>query len=520
MAAAAVAAMGMAAPGSAAAQSVAGLDSMARLSTERLLAAGREAAATGDMDRALNVFVLLDRRYDPAAAAAEKAAFAEAYDAYGRALYQRGEYSPAMDAHLQARKIAEDNGLSPILPDLYVNIGNLFAVNGSYRQAQAYYTRALEMAPDSALHVKGRALNNLVGVCHLLDNPDSAAMYARQFGLLNLNDSRYDYDVAMNNAMVAEGHGHSETALMEFRRAVRVVRERGLPPGFDGAAWSCMGRVFEQRGQLDSALCYLNKAHEAVVRDGLTTEQIEVLRQLAGVHARMGHREKALECKARYLELADSASLRDENKRLRNTQMLYDIDRQARTITYLDASRATQRKWMVVLGVVLAGVVALSVSLYRQKKKLKRAWQDLYDLSRQRMEPDAAQRKRLALSDEVRENLAREIMRVMDDTDECCSPDFSLERLAELTGSNPRYVSEVVNDVMGKNFRTLLNENRVRRAMQKLDDPAQYGHFTIKAISESVGYRSQTTFITVFTRQTGLKPSLYQRLAAERAGYK
>lgn len=495
------------------------LDSMSRLPTGRLLDEGSEAAASGDMDRALSAFVLLDRRYDPAAPAEEKQRFVKAYEAYGNALYERGWYGPSMDANLQARKIAEDNGIKPLLATLYANIGNLYAVNGNYNDAKGYYLRSLTAADDTARNVRARALNNLVGVCHLLGLADSAAIYARQFERSGLRDRRYDYDVAMNNAMVAEGYGHAETALMQYRRAVALCSERGLPPGYDGAAWSCMGRVFEQQGDLDSALVYLNRALGVVVRDGQTTEHIDVLRQLASVYSGLHQRDKALECKARYLELSDSVNLSDETKRLRTSQMLYDIDSQARTIMYLDASRTTQRRWMVALSVALAVAAALTVSLYRQKKKLKRAWSDLYELNRERAEqPDPGARRRLPLSDEVRENLAREIMRVMDETDDYCSPDFSLETLAASTGSNPRYVSEVINDVMGKNFRALLNEYRVRRAMQRLDDTEHYGHLTIKAIAESVGYRSQSTFITVFTRQTGLKPSLYQRLAAERRG--
>lgn len=115
-----------------------------------------------------------------------------------------------------------------------------------------------------------------------------------------------------------------------------------------------------------------------------------------------------------------------------------------------------------------------------------------------------------------RDRIARDIMRVMETTEDYCACDYSIDKLAATIDSNARYVSEVINDVFGKNFRAMLNEYRIKMAMIRLSDIEHYGNLTIKAISESVGYKSQATFITAFTKFTGLKPGLYQKLAVER----
>ena len=51
--------------------------------------------------------------------------------------------------------------------------------------------------------------------------------------------------------------------------------------------------------------------------------------------------------------------------------------------------------------------------------------------------------------------------------------------------------------------------------MRRLADVEHYGGYTIKSISESVGYKSQANFISVFTKVTGMKPSIYQKLSKE-----
>lgn len=124
--------------------------------------------------------------------------------------------------------------------------------------------------------------------------------------------------------------------------------------------------------------------------------------------------------------------------------------------------------------------------------------------------------RKAILDTATRERIASDINLFMENTDEYCSPEFNLDRLASAIGSNPRYVSEVVNVVFQKNFRAWLNEYRIKQAMLRLEDTEHYGNYTIKAISESVGYKSQATFISVFTKLTGLKPRIYQKLTFER----
>ena len=44
-------------------------------------------------------------------------------------------------------------------------------------------------------------------------------------------------------------------------------------------------------------------------------------------------------------------------------------------------------------------------------------------------------------------------------------------------------------------------------------DTNRYGNYTIKAIAESVGYKSPTNFISAFKNITGITPSVYQKIA-------
>lgn len=126
------------------------------------------------------------------------------------------------------------------------------------------------------------------------------------------------------------------------------------------------------------------------------------------------------------------------------------------------------------------------------------------------------QSRKLLITKERRDELTDRISDVMKNPEFYCDPECSIDRLAAAIESNARYVSEVINDEYGMNFRAFLNKYRIKEAMRRLEDIDNYGNLTIKAVAESVGYKSQATFISVFTKETGLKPSLYQQLARNR----
>jgi AraC-like DNA-binding protein len=117
------------------------------------------------------------------------------------------------------------------------------------------------------------------------------------------------------------------------------------------------------------------------------------------------------------------------------------------------------------------------------------------------------------LDDDEKILLTNRILKLFEQTDEIFSSDFSLNRLAELVGSNYKKVSQIINEEFGKNFNQLLNEYRIKEACRRLNDISNYGNYTIESIGQGVGFGSRSTFVTTFKRQTGLKPSEFQSQA-------
>jgi AraC-like DNA-binding protein len=78
----------------------------------------------------------------------------------------------------------------------------------------------------------------------------------------------------------------------------------------------------------------------------------------------------------------------------------------------------------------------------------------------------------------------------------------------------PHQLSEIFNNRLGMNFRTYLNERRIREAERLLVENPE---MTILDIAFEVGFSSKTSFNANFLRDTGLSPSDYRKRNREYA---
>ena len=114
------------------------------------------------------------------------------------------------------------------------------------------------------------------------------------------------------------------------------------------------------------------------------------------------------------------------------------------------------------------------------------------------------------------DRLLMAIAHVMEDNDTVCNPNFSLTQLAQMVDSNTKYVSWVINKCYGKNFKTYLNEYRIRIASQLLIDTSLLGNLTIAAIAEQVGYKSPASFHQAFKKIYAMTPAAYVKIARQK----
>lgn len=199
-----------------------------------------------------------------------------------------------------------------------------------------------------------------------------------------------------------------------------------------------------------------------------------------------------MEYKGRYWSMSDSLFNLKEFNKVKNARFSYEINRDYHKITVLTADKKQketqinmQRKILIIISISLLAFIGLLIIVDIQKKKLNNAYKDLYKhnsgvlLSEKQnkelriiYENKLAEYEQKASSSELmkdkslpelddqtekeeiksystskltelqKKELLKRITDVMENPDEFCDCDFSLERLATLVNSNSRYVSQ------------------------------------------------------------------------------
>ncbi len=80
---------------------------------------------------------------------------------------------------------------------------------------------------------------------------------------------------------------------------------------------------------------------------------------------------------------------------------------------------------------------------------------------------------------------------------------------AKQLDSNSSYLSKTINHYKGKNFSQYLNDLRIDFAVKKIRSDKKFRKYTIKAISEEVGFSNPESFSKAFYSKTGLQPSYF-----------
>ena len=347
-----------------------------------------------------------------------------------------------------------------------------------------------------------------------------------------------------------------------MHEAIDYTKRNNLNPQFESSVYSQFGNLYSQLGKADSAFFYFRKNDAYTREKAIPFSRLNNLKAYYRFCQQIGENSLAASLRNQYLILSDSIFDSDSYNKTKNAQIVHEMNKNLARIKQLNEEHEKKQqqinKQRTSLLILLCGVLTLAVFLtivYLQKRKLHLAYTDLFRRNaklQQLEETNRLQRKEYQekiatledrlkqapatdtaandkqeaetpeksastskISTELRDDILNRINHIMEETDEFCDSDFSLERLASLVDSNSKYVSVVINDVIGKNFRTFVNEYRIQKACARLLDMEHFGNYTIRAIGESVGYKSYTNFTDIFKRTIGIPPSIYQRIALE-----
>ena len=153
--------------------------------------------------------------------------------------------------------------------------------------------------------------------------------------------------------------------------------------------------------------------------------------------------------------------------------------------------------------VIIVSVFALSFVALKNNDELMAQWAMVMPGSKSRYQTST-------LSDAQKQDYLQQLNTLLKIQKPFLDPKLNLSTLAQMLEVKPHLLSQIINEMTGKNFYELMNTHRVEEVKQHLKDPDQQNK-TLLAIAFESGFNNKTSFNQAFKDITGLTPSAYKK---------
>ncbi|MDR2119279.1 MAG: helix-turn-helix domain-containing protein, partial [Tannerella sp.] len=217
------------------------------------------------------------------------------------------------------------------------------------------------------------------------------------------------------------------------------------------------------------------------------------------------------------LELIDAKHNTEVNTRLDEIRTQYEVEK------HIAEKLRNRNYFLLSLGGCLLLLVALGIWIYhdrmvtlknRELVRKNQQWANIISTATPDAEtaaeaepvpPDAMD---IAIMGEVEKLIADGLYK---------DGNLSLDMLARTINQNQTYISKAVSRCTGKNFKTCVNEYRVKEAIRLLSGK-DAGKRSVDDIAFDAGFNDRKTFHRVFKKTTGLTPAEFRKNAAKGGG--
>ncbi|MCD9576892.1 helix-turn-helix domain-containing protein [Flavobacterium soyae] len=166
-------------------------------------------------------------------------------------------------------------------------------------------------------------------------------------------------------------------------------------------------------------------------------------------------------------------------------------------LAIMGASAATYIGGAVVFSFIL--YLIISILLYRKRTD------DLFLLNAQKISGKKIEQAEAAIISEKLEN-------IMNDKSLYKNPNLNLQDLAKEINISSHQLSQFLNNNLGKNFTSFVNEFRINEACRIITSSDK---LTLESVGYDVGFNSKSTFFAAFKKHTGTTPLNYQLQALQ-----
>lgn len=244
---------------------------------------------------------------------------------------------------------------------------------------------------------------------------------------------------------------------------------------------------------------FVNQAQSQAVIRGVFSDPTQYAASyviLAGVLVALIHYGMLLQLETRFFS---SAATREPVLISSAIMILYMLNMILIAVGFITVNRVVMN-----LGILFMGVAGIIYLLFENR------YPDFYQLVAREQKQERY--KKSLIQGLSREKIIARLRELMEEEKIYRQFDLKLDEVAAMLFITPHQLSEFINDCMGMNFSSYINQYRVEEAKSLLVNKPEESTLVI---GFQVGFGSKQSFNTIFKQQTGMTPSSYRKSKTE-----
>ncbi len=428
----------------------------------------------------------------------------------GQGNNETGDYEAAsLDYHESLKQFKSSQNPEGI-SYAYSGLGDIQRNTGHLDKSKEYYQNALEFARNANSVTAEINSFSLMGISYAMskDYPKALGFFKDAYNLAEKDRDFYNMARGLNN--IGNGHmrmGNYSEALEANKASLGVCLQNNMDYGAI-ANYLNIFRINTALKDFKAALSNLDKAAEFIKDKPFPAEEVELKKSYSIVYEQLGDYKKALNYYKEHDGLRKKLVSEQTQKMVKELQIKYETevkDAQIQKMNYdLTLKKSQNRNLWLGLGLlILSAGFSIFFLVYRNRRM-----RELYERNIENLYAPRFIRKESTDEDPTKK-IFDEVILLLEKDQVFKKPTLSLTELAEMVGSNEKYVSGAISKYSDSNYSNLVNLYRINEAKRIIyENPAT----NLNDVMLECGFNSRTPFYNAFIRFTGMSPKQFKEM--------
>ncbi|MBC8755570.1 AraC family transcriptional regulator [Kordia sp. YSTF-M3] len=473
----------------------------------------------GDLSKAIS---LLNESIAYAIAEENEKMLLSAISRKGTIYYDFGKYNDAITYYLKIDSLARIRKNIDYQVYSNQNIGAVKTALGDHEEAAKLFLKneAILFPLIDQKKYSFKYLNTLIGLCsaYTYFDEQAAEKYAtkiKEHSEATNDQDALSYYYVLKGILLYQQKEYSK-GLEALQKAEKLIVSLGKKNSLF-TVYQFQGKIHFDTEKYDKAIAVFEKIK--TLKDEIRLDHFEykeVIHKLALSYSKIANEKKAIENFKLSMQLNNA---NDTIRRTVNTKIkdLYDNKTIQEKIEALQ-KQANEKEWqrtsLIYVSFGLLLIIIILIILYRKYKINNKQKFDIILKKLQQVETEKAT-KSIVKTTEEKQLPDEKVLKILtalqkfEDKKLFLHNNTSLVNVAKKLNTNTSYLSKIINTHKGQTFINYITQLRIDYVLHQLKNDKLLRSYSIKAIAEELGFKSEGVFSRAFKKQTGIYPSFF-----------